>query len=155
MTDTVVAAWITVGGTVLVAIVSVVTQLLVTRFVIKSERQKVIQQIEAEHRAQMLEKRKDVLLESMADLLSETDPQVKAKFDFSRVVSLIHKVQLVLNHQDQEEVALNNAVNQLGFELQKYIPHHSKPFDERITEVKKLLTVHALVSKLAGTVVRR
>jgi len=43
MTDIVVAAWITVGGTVLVAVVSVVTQLFVTRFVMKSEREKIAQ----------------------------------------------------------------------------------------------------------------
>lgn len=155
MTDTVVAAWIAVGGTVLVAVVSVLAQLFTTRFVMKSERQKIAQQIEAEHRAQALRRRTDILLESMAGLLAETDPQVKAKFDYGRVVSLIHRAQLVLNQNDQEEAALNAAVNQLGLELQKYIPHHARPAQERISELKQLLGAHAKVATLAGRVVRR
>lgn len=155
MTDTVAAAWIAVGGTVLVAVVSVLAQLFTTRFVMKSERQKIAQQIEAEHRAQTLRRRTDILLESMADLLAETDPQVKAEFDYGRVVSLIHRAQLVLNQNDQEEAALNAAVNQLGLELQQYIPHHARPVQERNFEVKKLLGVHAKVATLAGHVVRR
>lgn len=155
MTDTVAAAWIAVGGTVLVAVVSVLAQLFTTRFVMKSEREKIAQQVEAEHRAQALRKRADILLESMAELLAETDPQVKARFDSGRVVSLIHKVQLVLNQSDQEEAALNQAVNQLGLELQKYIPHHAKPAQERLSEIKQLLDAHAKVATLAGRVVRR
>lgn len=155
MTDTVAAAWIAVGGTVLVAVASVLAQLFITRFVMKSERQKIAQQIEAEHRAQALRKRTDILLESMAELLAETDPQIKAKFEYGRVVSLIHRVQLVLNQNDKEEADLNVAVNQLGLELQKYIPHHAWPAKERISKLKQLLGAHAKVAALAGQVIRR
>lgn len=155
MTDTVAAALITVGGTVFVAIVAVLAQLATTRYVMKSEREKIAQQIDAEHRAQAQRKHADILLESMTELLAETDPQIKAQFNYGRVVSLIHKAQLVLDPGDQQEVALNAAVNQLGVELQNYIPHHIKPPRERIPELKRILRAHAEVAKLAGQVVRR
>lgn len=155
MTDTVAAAWIAVGGTVLVAVVSIVAQALTTRFVMKSERERIAQQVEAEHQAQSLRKRSDILLESIAELLAETDPQVKARFDYGRVVSLIHRAQLVLRQNDQEEAALNDALNQLGLALQEYIPHHPKPAHERMTELRQILGAHDQVATLAGRVVKR
>jgi hypothetical protein len=129
--------------------------MVVTRFVVKSERVKVAQQVTAEHRLQARAKRADTLLEAISELLAETDPQVKAAFDYGRVVSLIHRVQLVLSPDDPEEANLNGAVNRLGLELQNYIPLHKFPAQERMTAVRQLLEAHSDVSTLAGRVLRR
>jgi len=151
----VVAAWITVGGTVFVAVVSILAQFLTTRAVMNSERQKIAHQVNAEHQSQASRKRADILLEAISELLTETDPQVKGTFDYGRVVSLIHRAQLVLSHDDQEEAALNDAINRLGLALQNYIPYHQRPARERLDQLSAMLRVHADVATLAGKVLRR
>lgn len=70
MTDTVTVAVITVGGMIVVAVASVVTQLLTTRFVVKAEQRKTIQQIQMERWSRVLEKRQDLLTDVLAELLA-------------------------------------------------------------------------------------
>jgi hypothetical protein len=150
MSDTVIAAAITVCGTVFVAIVSIVTQFFVSRHIVKSERSKIALQADIEYRTRELEKRKDQLRDTLVDLLTGTDPQIAVFFVYGNVVSHIHRAQLLLDRTDTEEAALCTAINHLGLQVQLYIPHHAKPFEEKAEEMKQLLAKHAKVADLGS-----
>ena len=150
MSNTVVAAIITVCGTVFVAVVSVITQLLVTRFVVCSEQQRALKQIQLERRSSLQQARHERLTDALADLLAETDPQVNAKLSHSRVVVLIHRAQLALDRTQETEAALCDAINQLGMVLQSYIPYHDEPIETRMGPLKELLAAHAKVADLGS-----
>lgn len=155
MTDTVIAAWITVGGMAFVAVASVLSQFCITRFVIRNEQNKIAQQVNAEHRSRVLEVRRERLAGALADLLAESDPQVNVKLDYGRVVRLIHLAQLALDRTQDSEAAVCSAINRLGLELQKYIPHHTKPVQARLGELNELLAAHAAVADLGGQILHR
>ncbi|MHA7832852.1 MAG: hypothetical protein ACX94A_00085 [Algiphilus sp.] len=150
MTDTVFATLITVGGMTTVAIISVISQFFVTRLVIRAENNKK----QVEHAVRRFETKAELLTTTLAELLGETDLQVKAPFSYSHVVTLIHRAQLLLDRTDDSDAELCRSTNQLGLQLKKYIPHHHKPVEQRLDELKQLLGVHSKVADLAGQLVQ-
>lgn len=61
------------------------------------------------------------LLDTAPDLLAASDPQLHAAFDYSVVVSLIHKIQIILNPKNPLEQAINMAASAIGLEVQEAI----------------------------------
>jgi hypothetical protein len=153
MPDTVAAAIISVSGAVLVAIVSVITQLFVTKSVIHAEREKLLTQLQGEESSRTKEKRRDRIIDAISELLAKSDPQIAPGVDYGRVVSLIHRVQLLLNLSRSNEFALNAALNQLVLQVQEYVFVQNKPIDDKVLETKSLLNAQAAVSDITRTIV--
>ena len=138
MSEVIIAAIIAVGGTVLVAIVSVITQLFITKSVINSEKEK----INLAEKARDREKRKDRIIDAISELLSTSDPQSSEGVNYGKTTNLIISVQLLLDISKQDELALNDSLNVLGRSLHEYYPVRSKYIDDKISETKALLRAH-------------
>lgn len=149
MSDTEAAALITILGMIGVGLISAIAHALVTKWIISSEREKIPLQIEAEEKSQNAQKRREALIIALADLLAESDPQVKSSFEYGLVVRLIHQIEIRLAPNNDEELELIKSIHELGLELQNYIPFHSRPVDERLYQLKKMLAAHARVSRNA------
>jgi hypothetical protein len=146
MTDTVAAALITVVGTVTVAVVSVITQLKVTKAVIRSEHQKLSEQISGETRARTLERRQDLIRENISELLPMIDPEINARIGYDNVVRIIHSVQLLLDPHTPSELRLNGDLNELGVALQSYVQIQHIAFDNRLQHVQQILNIQSNIS---------
>lgn len=109
MSDTVMAAIIGVTGAVVVAVTGVVTQLFVTRTVIRAERKKLTEQLLGEETSRLREKRQDRIIEAVSELLIASDPQSPSGVDYGRAVNLIIRVQLLLDSKAPADAALNAA----------------------------------------------
>jgi hypothetical protein len=154
MSDTVTAAIVGVGGAVLVAVVSVVTQLFVTRNVIRAERERLAAQLYGEEASRAREKREQRLLDAISELLAASDPQSDDGVRYGRVANLIIHVQLLLDLNVPVEKSLNGALNDLGFRLQEYHPVRQRPIDDKIIETKALLRAHDAVIERTKIVLR-
>ena len=141
MSEIIIATIIGVGGTVLVAIVSVITQLFITRSVINSEKEK----IDLGEKSRVREKRIDRIIDAISELLITSDPQSSAGVDYGRTANLISRVQLLLDLSEEDERILNNSLNVLGMSLHEYHPVRSKYIDDKLTETKALLKAHSQV----------
>jgi hypothetical protein len=155
MTDTVAAASIGVAGAVVVAVVTVIAQLGITRAVIRAEREKVDQQSAAEESSQRRTRREERLLDAIAELLTSSDPQTAPGIDYGRAVSLIHRIQLQLDLAAPDEAGLNDAINQLGLRLQDYHGVQGRKVDDKISEMRALLVAQARVADLARRVIAK
>ena len=153
MSETVAAAIISVSGAVLVAIVSIITQLFITKAVIRAERDKLLTQLHGEESSRAREKRRDRIIDAISELLAKSDPQISPGVDYGRVVSLIHRVQLLLNLDRPNEAALNTALNQIGIQLQEYVFVQHKPIDDKLAETKSLLNAQSAVSDITRTII--
>src|SRR5260221_14182537 len=89
-----------------------------TRAVIQSEYGKIFAQLSGQSRARFRGKKEDWILEAVPDLIAATDPELHTTFDYVRVVTLIHKIQVVLDVNNPTEGALNHATTMLGFAVQ-------------------------------------
>lgn len=148
MSDIVAAAIISVSGAVLVATVSVITQLFITKSVIRAERDKLLTQLRGEEGSRSREKRQDRIIDAVSEILAKSDPQIAPGVDYGRTVSLIHRLQLLLNLSRPNEAALNAALNDLGLQLQEYVFVQNKPIDNKLSETTSLLHAQAAVSDL-------
>jgi hypothetical protein len=81
MSETVTAAIISVSGVVLVSIVSVITQLFITKSVIRSERDNLLTQHLGEEDSRTREKRQDRIIDAVSEILAKSDPQVAPGVD--------------------------------------------------------------------------
>ena len=151
MSDTVLAALIGVGGATLVAIVSAIVQAATTRYVIRAEHKRTLDQIGQESQVRREERRPDRLVEALAEILTAADPDISP--DYSRVVQLIHRLQLLLDARaGTDEGRLAGTLSNLGFKVQAYIAAHSKNPENIDLERRDLLTAHAEVQAIARTV---
>jgi hypothetical protein len=141
LSDAVIAAAVGVGGAVLVAIVSTVTQMLNTRHVLREE-----------HRLRGHEWRQTRLVAAISDLLAAADPQISPGGDYGRVVQLIHRVQLLLDPNNVTEARLNGALNRLGTDLQAYVGVRHEVLENKTVETTDLLAAQAAVLETARAV---
>ena len=88
-----------------------------TRVLIAAEFEK----IERHNRISSRSRKEQWLLDTVPDLLAATDPELHANFDYSKIVSLIHKIQIILDPKDETESAINLATCDLGFAVQAAI----------------------------------
>lgn len=114
MSDTVIAALITVGGIVATAITAAIVQIKITRMIISSEYRKVGEQIVAETRARRSELRASRMLDHVSGLIDLVDPEINESFDYPAIVARILRVQLFLNRTHPLEKDLNRALNNVG-----------------------------------------
>lgn len=97
MPDLVLAALIGVGGSVLVAVVSVITQLFITKNVIKANYNNLLDQIDYNELSRTREKRLDKITETIFELLAISDAELIHKVDYDRATNLILRAQLFLH----------------------------------------------------------
>jgi hypothetical protein len=95
----------------LIALLGVVIGGLLTWW---TQRSTVKLQIQGAARARL----EDILLDTVSLLLAAADPELHSKFDYGRVVTLIHRVQLVLDPRVSVDDRLNRATNDLGHAIQ-------------------------------------
>ena len=153
MSEQVLSALVGVGGAVLVAITSTITQWRTTKLAIQADHQKIMDQIVGEMKAGSLERRHERLLEALSELLAASDPQVAPGGDYSTTVRLITRIQLMLNLQSPPEARLNGCLNRLGLVLQEYVAAQEYDIDQKSTETSALLAAHADVIDAARSVV--
>jgi hypothetical protein len=154
LSDTVAAAMFGVGGSVFVAVTAVITQLLITRSVIRAERRKLTEQLLGEEASRAREKRHDRILDAISDLLAASDPQSPTGVNYGQAANLIVRVQLLLDLKVPSHAALNGAVNELGLSLQEYVPVQRHPIDEKSLETRSLLRAHSKVLELTKNALR-
>ena len=88
-----------------------------TRLLITAEFEK----LERQNRISFRARKEQWLLDTVPDLLAASDPELHATFDYLRVVSLIHKIQIILDPREENEGLINNAATELGFAVQAAI----------------------------------
>ena len=131
MSDPAQAALITVCGMVGVAGLTGFFQVLVTRFVIRSEQAKlsqqltaeqdrIIKQLQEESRFRRWEAKYNRLANVLGDFIAATDPD--RPHDIDAWLPLLHKIQLLLLYDKGPEQELNGALNNLGYALQGITP---------------------------------
>lgn len=153
MTDTVFAALIGVGGAVLVALVSIITQLRITKVVITAERDRIYQRIQEEELSRLREKRTDSIRIAISEMLATADPQSKRGVDYTRTVNLVSQVQLLLNYRQPSEGALNDSLNKLCIALQEYVAVETLPIDQKMAEMTNVLRWHSAVLERTKAVI--
>jgi hypothetical protein len=147
MSEIIWAAVIGVGGSVTVAIVTVITQFFITKRVINSEKEKIVISEETHSR----EKRKERIIDALSELLITSDPQSSKGVDYGRTTNLIIIVQLLLDISNADELALNDSLNFLGMRLHDYYPLRLEHIDNKSSETKALLKAHDNVIQKART----
>ncbi|WP_047548615.1 hypothetical protein [Methylotenera sp. G11] len=118
MSESLQVAFIALAGVALGGILTGWFQRANTKSLIAAELTKLQFQIKGEARTRLLGRKQDLLMDALADLIASTDPELHAEFDYSKVVTLIHRVQLLLNPTNQADSALNNATTKLGLAIQ-------------------------------------
>lgn len=76
------------------------------------------EKIERQNRISFRARKEQWLLDTIPDLLAASDPELHATFDYHRVVSLIHKIQIILDPKEKTEGLINQAAADLGFAVQ-------------------------------------
>lgn len=154
LSDTVIAAIISVGGMLGVAALAAVSQLAITRQVIQSEHRKIVQQIKGKFRSRHRERKIERLLDTLSDLVAHTDPEINPSINYPEVVRLIHRAQLLLDLDREPEARLNAAINDLGLQVGGYV---SAPplehFDEEPDRRAAVLRTHGKLIDLAKVVI--
>lgn len=80
-----------------------------------------LNKLEKQNQSAFRSRKEQWLLDTAPDLLAASDPQLHAAFDYSAVVSLIHKIQIILNPNNPREQAINLAASDIGLAVQEAI----------------------------------
>ena len=89
-------------------------QWLVTRHTVRSESDRLRQQLFAEFHREQFTEWQSKFRETVAELLASTDPELNAKFERAKVVPLVLRAQLMLNPKLPAHARVNSVVNQLA-----------------------------------------
>lgn len=114
-------------GSVLVAIITTKHQKNMTTKLIESELHKINTQILGESRARLLAKKEDWLTDAITELLTETDPELQAEFNYKKIVSLIHRIQLILDTRSTSQNLINRYTSEIGFAIRTIVERRSPP----------------------------
>ena len=106
-------AFISVGSAVATSLIALITQLFVTNRLIRSEMYKVNHQITTQSNVSRLNEKKEKIVSLVSDLLTLTDPEINPKIDKLKIITCVHKIQLMLDNFNKNESILNDQVNQL------------------------------------------
>lgn len=102
-------------GVITGAVISYFTQVRATRMAIDAE----LQRLRVEASIRQSEKRADLIREWTAEILAECDPDTNAEVDYRKVVTNIHRLQLILDTSGNKAHArLNDAIIKLGISFQ-------------------------------------
>lgn len=113
----VIAASVTVGGMVTVAILTAVTQWIVTKRILSSEHSKISMQVNSEFRLRQFENWQRDFKEAIALLLAATDPEIRNPFNKNEIVPLVHKIQLMLNLTNSGHSKVNELLTALALSV--------------------------------------
>ena len=105
-----------VGG-LLAAVLVAWRQAWSTKALIAAE----LNKLEKQNQSTFRSRKEQWLLDTAPDLLAASDPQLHAAFDYSVVVALIHKIQIILNPNNPLEQAINLAASDIGLAVQEAI----------------------------------
>ena len=111
---TVIAAYLTVGGMLFIAIIGVISQWLITKRVVSEEHKRMLVQVESERYARQHEKWEADIIDGITGLLKATDPEINSEINSSAVTGDVLRVQLLLNTSDPNQERVNQLVNQLA-----------------------------------------
>lgn len=129
MDATIVASVASIAGVVVGALLAGWQQKANTKALIESEFKKLNVQLFGENLARVRARKEDWLLESVPLLVAAVDPELHAEFDYNKVVSLIHRIQVILDPRNPKEAAINHATTELGLTVQavkcKQVPRES------------------------------
>ena len=145
MSDPVMAAVIGLGGVVSVAIVTIITQLHISKSNARLEREKISLQLRGQEASKQREKRQDRLIDALSELLVAADPQSAIGVDYGKTINHIVRIQLLLDLNITSEKKLNGALNELGLRLPEYLSVQSNPIDGKLAQTKALLRSHSKV----------
>ena len=110
-------AIIGLGGMLIVAIMSVVTQIFITRHIIKSDFKKIQTQIETEYDFKRKQEWIIQFRKIIADLVTETDPDSDTKFSKTRMIWLINQSQLMLDKSKPLESEIFGLITHIGLTI--------------------------------------
>ncbi len=108
------AAYVTVGGMLGVAFLTAMTQWIVTKNIIRSEHQRINNQLNSEFRLRQFESWQKDFKETIANLLQETDPQLNPSLNNDSAIPHILRAQLMLNLDIPSHKKVNGIINNLG-----------------------------------------
>lgn len=119
---------ITVLGMIGVAILTSITQLIITKKVIFSEHERIKLQLDSEFKLRQHENWQTRFQNIASALLTELDPELNKNIDNERQsVEQIHKIQMMLNLKIPSHLKLNTQIQELGLAInnKKNIYTHS------------------------------
>ncbi|MDF2177178.1 hypothetical protein P2G88_02830 [Aliiglaciecola sp. CAU 1673] len=146
MTEALQTALLTLAGVALGGLLTGWFQRSNTKTLIVAELNKLRVQLEGEARTRFLARKQDGLLEAVPKLLAAADPELHTTFNYSEVVTLIHRIELLIDPSNSDEERLNKAIGQLGFAVQA-----AETGDRN---VHRILGAQAEVTKAARVVLR-
>jgi hypothetical protein len=118
MDPALIASVSSISGVIIGALLAGWQQKANTKALIESEFRKLNAQFSAENFARVRARKEEWLLEAVPPLVAAVDPELHADFDYNKVVSLIHRIQVVIDPQSPKEAKVNDATTQLGFAVQ-------------------------------------
>ena len=117
MLNDIAASLVGLIGGLLAALIVAWHQAKNTKIMIAAE----IDKLERQNRSAIRSRKEQWLLDSVPALLAASDPQLHATFDYSAVVTFIHKIQVILNPNNPLEQTINQASSDIGFAVQEAI----------------------------------
>lgn len=148
MTDAIAAALIGVSGSVIVAVVALLSNRSSTTTMVEAQHALELARIAHEAAERIVEKRWDQIVDALAELNAVCDPQGAAPVDHSKAVPLIHRLDVRVPQQLQ----LARAVGQLGLAVQEYMTVQHEPIDDRTFETRAVLEAQSQVVELGRIV---
>jgi hypothetical protein len=102
-------------GVLFGSLVSYFAQVRATRLAIDAE----LRRMDVEYRLREYAKRNELIREWAAEILVECDPDVNATVNYRKIVTNIHRLQLILDTSGNKAHAIiNDAINKLGMSFQ-------------------------------------
>jgi hypothetical protein len=111
---TVIAACLTVGAMLGVAILGAISQWFITKRIVNEEHKRLEIQLKSESKAKRHEKWESDILEAITELLSATDPEVNSEFNPAIITKHVIRAQLLLNNENLLQGKVNALVNELA-----------------------------------------
>lgn len=120
------ASTITVFGMIGVAVLASITQFRVTKNIIRSEHDRIKEQLDSEYKLKQNENWQIRFQNVASDLLTELDPELNKDINNERKsVEQIHKMQMILNINIPSQYKLNNLISQLGLGVNRKTKKYS------------------------------
>lgn len=132
--STIITAIIGLGGMLFVALMSIFTQIIITKKIIKSDFQKIQTQIKTEYDFKTKQEWIIQFRKIIADLVTETDPERNTTFSKIRLISLINQSQLMLNPTIFTEKEIFGLITHLGMVVSEWYDDNLKRTHENYWE---------------------
>jgi len=145
------SAIIGLGGMVLVAILSILTQIFITRYIIKADLRKIQTQIETEYNFRKKQEWNIQFRKIIADLVTETDPDRENEFNITKMISLINQSQLMLDSANSIEKEIFGLITHIGMIISER--EEDKLYRERSGDRENISDYSSNIMKIQGEIV--